>query len=84
MKSLHQRFKQEDIVINYPMRTLQFPKEWGPEAMMQRNGQDSEANDEEGAEGTEKTRQRSRRRPPKTLHVTEEMSGAETDTPDSG
>lgn len=31
MQRLHQRLKQESIVINYPMRTLQFPKEWTPE-----------------------------------------------------
>ena len=84
MKSLHHRFKEEAIVINYPMRTLQFPKEWGPEDLMKRNGQESEADREEGATGAEKNRRRSRRRPPKTLHVTEEMSGAETDTPDTG
>lgn len=31
MQRLHQRFKQENIAINYPMRTLQFPKEWTAE-----------------------------------------------------
>ena len=31
MQRLHQRLKQESIAINYPMRTLQFPKEWTPE-----------------------------------------------------
>ena len=31
MQRLHQRFKEEGIVINYPVRTLQFPKEGGPE-----------------------------------------------------
>lgn len=84
MKSLHRQFKEEAIVINYPMRTLQFPKEWSPEDMMQRNGQESEGNGEEGPTGNQKNRRRSRRRPSKTLHVTEEESGAETETPDSG
>ncbi len=28
MQRLHQRFKELDIVINYPVRTLQFPEEW--------------------------------------------------------
>ena len=30
MQRLHQRFNEEGIVINYPVRTLQFPPEWGP------------------------------------------------------
>ena len=34
MQKLHQRLKTEGIVINYPVRTLQFPKEWGPAAIM--------------------------------------------------
>ena len=38
MQKLHQRLKFEGITINYPMRTLQFPKEWGPEAMQARPG----------------------------------------------
>ena len=31
MQKLHQRLNEEGIVINYPVRTLQFPKEWGPD-----------------------------------------------------
>ena len=31
MQRLHQRFKEENIVINYPVRTLQFPKGQFPE-----------------------------------------------------
>ena len=27
------RFKEEGIVINYPMRTLGFPEGWGPETL---------------------------------------------------
>ena len=30
MKRLHARFNEEGIVINYPVRTLQFPEGWGP------------------------------------------------------
>ena len=32
VQQLHQRFREEGIVINYPVRTLQFPKEWSPDA----------------------------------------------------
>ena len=35
MQRLHQRFNEEGIVINYPVRTLQFPEEWGPEKVVQ-------------------------------------------------
>ena len=35
MQRLHQRFNEEGIVINYPVRTLQFPPEWGPEKAVQ-------------------------------------------------
>ena len=38
IKGLHRRFKQEGIVINYPMRTLQFPEGWGPDAIAGVNG----------------------------------------------
>ena len=31
MQRLYQRFKDEHIVINYPVRTLQFPEGWGPQ-----------------------------------------------------
>ena len=40
MKRLHQRFKDEGIVINYPVRTLQFPEGWGPEVLARHGGQD--------------------------------------------
>ena len=74
MKSLHRRFKEEDIVINYPMRTLEFPKEWDPEAMMRRNGQgpEGESGDEVG-----------RGNAPTILHVPAEDSGPEVDNPDA-
>ena len=35
MQQLHQRFAEENIVINYPVRTLQFPKEWSPRSALQ-------------------------------------------------
>ena len=38
VKLLHARLVEEDITINYPVRTLQFPKEWGPEQAPLRNG----------------------------------------------
>ncbi len=34
IQRLHQRFKEEGIVINYPVRTIQFPKEEGPEELL--------------------------------------------------
>lgn len=33
MQKLHQRLREEGIVINYPVRTLQFPKEWEPDRL---------------------------------------------------
>ena len=38
IKRLHERFGEEGIVINYPMRTLQFPDGWGPDALAGVNG----------------------------------------------
>ncbi|MFQ6028470.1 MAG: mechanosensitive ion channel family protein, partial [Dehalococcoidia bacterium] len=38
MQSLHARLRQEGIEINYPVRMLRFPEEWGPEGLMRRNG----------------------------------------------
>lgn len=84
MESLHQRFKQEDIVINYPVRTLQFPKEWSAETMLERNGQGADGGQEEEAMPTEEGRRRSSRRPPRTLHVPREVTGPDVDTPDTG
>ncbi len=37
MKNLHQRLRQEGIVINYPVRTLQFPDGLNPETVLQQN-----------------------------------------------
>ena len=33
IKNLHRRFKENDITINYPVRTLQFPDGFGPESI---------------------------------------------------
>ena len=33
IKNLHRRFKEEDIIINYPVRTLQFPDGFSPETV---------------------------------------------------
>lgn len=88
IKGLHQRFREDGIVINYPVRTLQFPKGWGPEDVMTRNGQaieaDSEASLEHGTTVAEGNRLRPGRRPPKTLHITDDMTEATPDTPDNG
>ena len=38
MQQLHRRFKEDGIVINYPVRALQFPSGWGPQEVVQQNG----------------------------------------------
>ncbi len=43
MKLLHKRFQEEGIVINYPVRTLQFPEGWTPEDLLSRNRQNQNA-----------------------------------------
>ena len=72
MQKLHSRLRDEGIVINYPVRTLQFPKEW------QTNGLSF-------AEGTlprpqpgpsRLGRQRRQRRPRPDVHVIPEGSGS--------
>ena len=35
MRELHQRFAEEGIVINYPVRTLQFPEGWSPQSLLE-------------------------------------------------
>ncbi len=34
VQRLHRRFQEEGILINYPVRSLKFPKEWGPEELV--------------------------------------------------
>ena len=65
MKRLHARFKEEDITINYPMRTLQFPKDWGPEDVTRGNGREATKR----INGKSHRRRGRRRRVPKELHV---------------
>ena len=65
MKRLHARFKEEDITINYPMRTLEFPKEWGPETMASGNGREVARR----INGKNHRRRARRRKPSKELHV---------------
>jgi len=43
MKLLHKRFQEEGIVINYPVRTLQFPEGWTPEDLLSGNRQNQNA-----------------------------------------
>ena len=63
LQRLHQRFKEEDIVINYPVRTLQFPEGWGPEAMALRNGEGQPGRSIEENDGADnRPRQRGGRR----------------------
>ena len=68
IERLHARFKQEGIVINYPMRTLQFPEGWGPEALAAVNGA-TQAGRRTGRNGRRRGRGR---RPPPELHVPQE------------
>ena len=37
VQRLHKRFNEEGIVINYPVRRLQFPKEWSPDMLLGQN-----------------------------------------------
>ena len=75
MQRLHQRFKQEGIVINYPMRTLEFPEGWGPDTLARVNGV---AQSERRA--GRNNRRRGRRRPSAELHVPQES----VDGPEAG
>ena len=68
VEQLHARFRQEGIVINYPMRTLQFPEGWGPETLAAVDGA-AQTRTRVGRN----TRQRGpRRRAPRDLHVPQE------------
>ena len=70
IERLHTRFKQEGIVINYPMRTLQFPEGWGPEALAAVNGA-TQAGRRTGRNG--RRRGRGRRLSPE-VHVAQQSS----------
>lgn len=66
MQNLHQRLKEEGIVINYPVRTLQFPREWGPTARMTGGGLPVR---QRRGDGRHPPRRRPRRRPRPDLHI---------------
>ena len=68
MKNLHRRFKEEGIVINYPMRTLEFPEGWGPETLGSSDGA-GQAGRRTGRNGRRRARGR---RPSSELHVPRE------------
>ena len=59
IQKLHQRLKEHGIVINYPVRTVQFPKGWGPETVTARGG------GEPAGRICGRDRRRRRRRPPR-------------------
>ena len=64
IKNLHRRFREEDIVINYPVRTLQFPDGFTPDMV----GATSTAANAPAAP----SRPPRHARPPGVLHLTEE------------
>ena len=93
IKLLHKRFKEEGIVINYPMRTLQFPPGWDLENIMSRNGSESGEHLNGGREAARRglnggsRRSARRRRPMRTKSVPSELgqdNAADGDTPDLG
>jgi small-conductance mechanosensitive channel len=71
MKLLHKRFKEEDIVINYPVRTLQFPEGWTPEDLLSRDWQEQEGRQpaKATASGGNRRRRPRRRRPSRITHT---------------
>ncbi len=77
IRNLHQRFKEEGIVINYPMRTINLPRNWNPEAMMRG---DVMPTTREGENREPMPRQRSRRDEQETP-ASNVVTG---DAPDSG
>ena len=80
IQRLHERFQEEDIVINYPVRTLQFPKEWTPETMALRNGGEPVGRTNGKTTGRNDRRRHRRRRSRKELHVPRNFG----EEPDSG
>jgi small-conductance mechanosensitive channel len=83
IQKLHGRFKEEDIVINYPMRTLELPKEWGTGSVALGDGERSAAR----SGGKNRSRRSRRRRPPRELHAPRhptEDAESNADAPQSG
>tara|TARA_B100000315_G_scaffold152404_1_gene141191 strand:+ start:100 stop:1341 length:1242 start_codon:yes stop_codon:yes gene_type:complete len=71
MQKLHQRLKDNNMVINYPVRTLQFPQEWGPESSVARGvGKPAGRTQSRGHR-----RPVRRRPPPRELHGPQEAGG---------
>ena len=71
IQKLHQRLNENGIVINYPVRTLQFPEGWGPETVTAR----SVGGPAGRTHGRERRRRSRRRRPPRERHVPRESDG---------
>jgi small-conductance mechanosensitive channel len=66
MQRLHQRLRDVGIAINYPVRTLQLPKEWSPETMMRAR---AESNAASRPDGRDHRRRGRRRRLPRDVYV---------------
>ncbi len=74
MQKLHSGLREEGIVINYPVRTLQLPKEWstnGMPSIPRASGPPHRL-----GTGPSRGRRRTRRRPRADTHVIPETSGA--------
>ena len=69
IQKLHQRLREYGIVINYPVRSVQLPKGWGPETATAPGG------GEPAARIPGRDRRRRRRRLPRDLHVSQEAGG---------
>ena len=72
IQRLHQRFRTEGIVINYPMRTLEFPKDWAVNGPPQLPGYRQAAHPNGGA-----AMRRRRRRPARDVYVPHDDGGGE-------
>ena len=80
IKHLHQSFKKEGIVINYPMRTLEFPKNWGGDGPTQILGYRQGAHPNGRA-----TLSRHRHRPARDVYVShDEGSGSDAGASEPG
>ena len=71
MQNLHRRLREEGIVINYPVRTLQFPKEWGPEGVLGTGASEALRQDD----GKYPRRRVARRRPRPGVHIIPDTGG---------
>ncbi len=80
MQRLHQRLNENGIVINYPVRTIQLPKQWGAGTSVA-GGRGKPA----GRPQSRGRRRRGRRpfRPPQEMHVAED-AGRKPESPSGG